>query len=243
MKAICIIGLLALLTGLGSVDAQVTVAEPEFMNQYYVLTTDSTADLLPKETAVTSKEEKTKTGSVLGKLKKGAEITSKAGFIGGLFGLNGGNIDAARKAFDIAENGMAVEGIASAANELAGGGKAIFLTFKKKASSYRIAAGNTVRIVVRPEDNDHNPEDLYRIIKLEQEKKKRRYKWMDISYALIGTKDAADSGYVAFTAHKYGEQSHLLTIDAEQLQPGEYAIVFINPISATEIGAATFGVE
>lgn len=243
MKKIITISLLALMAGFIHVDAQITVAEPDFVNQYLVLTSDSTADQLPKEMAKLSHQEKTKTGKWISKIKKGASVVANSGIATGLLGARSGSWGAASKGFEIASKGMAVGDAAEAVSGLTGGGEAMYFTFEGKASSYRIPEGNPLRIIVRSEDSEQNPEDLYRIIRLEQEKKARRYKWMDISYSLIGTDDAEGSGYIPFAASKYGEKSYLLEIPAEMLQAGEYAIVFVHPTTATSLGVVTFGIE
>ncbi len=50
-------------------------------------------------------------------------------------------------------------------------------------------------------------------------------------------------GYVAFTGHKYGNQSYLLEIPASEAEPGEYGIFYMSIITATAIPVGTFSIN
>ena len=55
---------------------------------------------------------------------------------------------------------------------------------------------------------------------------------MEFKPALIGSAETKKRGYVAFTGHKYGNQSYLLEIPASEAEPGEYGIFYMSIITA-----------
>ena len=65
--------------------------EPEFINSYCILTSDSTYDTLPKENGrIGTHENKTK--GLLGKIGKVANAASSASGLGAVIGANTGNV-------------------------------------------------------------------------------------------------------------------------------------------------------
>jgi hypothetical protein len=71
--------------------AQVTVSEPEFINSYHILTSDSTTAVLPKESGTIGQHE-TKAKRTLGLLGKVANVASAVGGLGRIVGANTGSI-------------------------------------------------------------------------------------------------------------------------------------------------------
>lgn len=218
---------------------EVKVAEPEFINSYCILTSDSTFATLPKESGTIGKHEN--------KVKKwskwiggAADIVGAGGMIGAATaGSVGGVINGVR-----VMGGAA--GVASAAGTVSGlaGSSGMDIIFKGGHSSYSVNAnGNNVRLLVKGENNETDPMDSYRIVRFKESKKERRIQWIEFESALIGSNETKKAGYVQFEGHKYGEQSYLLTIPASELEKGEYGIFFMSIITATTIPVGTFSVK
>ncbi len=218
---------------------QVTAPEPEFINSYCILTSDSTFATLPKESGTVGKHEnKVKKWSKL--ISGAAELAGAGGIIGAATaGSMNGVINGARVV------GGAV-GVASAADAVSGlaGSSGMDIIFKGKHSSYTVnTTGQDVRLLVKAENNEHDPLELYRIIHFTTSKKERRIQWMEFESSLIGSDDTKKAGYVNFTGHKYREQSYLLTIPAAELEEGEYGIVYMNIATAACVPIGTFSVK
>ena len=218
---------------------EVKVAEPEFINSYCILTSDSTFATLPKESGTIGKHEN--------KVKKwskwiggAADIVGAGGMIGAATaGSVGGVINGVR-----VMGGAA--GVASAAGTVSGlaGSSGMDIIFKGGHSSYSVNAnGNNVRLLIKGENNETDPMDSYRIVRFKESKKERRIQWIEFESALIGSDETKKAGYVQFEGHKYGEQSYLLTIPASELEKGEYGIFFMSIITATTIPVGTFSVK
>jgi len=229
-----------MLLATGSTFAQeVRVAEPEFINSYHILTSDSTYATLPKENGTLGKHEnKTrKWTKIIGGVSQAA---GAAGVLGmATAGSVGGVVTGARVVGSAASVGSA----ADAVNGLAGSA-GMDIIFKGKNSSYQVQPnGQDVRLLIKAEKNDTDPMDCYRIVRFVTSKKERRIQWMELDPALLGSKDAEKAGYVNFVGHKYGEQSYLLTIPASELQEGEYGIVFMSIATAMAVPVGTFSVK
>lgn len=216
----------------------VTIPEPDFVNTYFVLTSDSTYAELPKESGTV----KTKKGI----FAQGVDIAQKAGDVGISLGSvvlsTSGSIDGIVKGIEIMDKASKVSGVANALSGLAfAEGKDI--VFENGRSPYKMSAGSDVRIVVNNGGNSVNPRDLYRIVRFDAKKKKRKIRWQPITSAMFGTVDAKKIGYANFKGSKYGEQSYLLTVPASEVTPGEYGVFFMNIASATELPVATFSIQ
>ena len=218
---------------------EVKVAEPEFINSYCILTSESTFATLPKESGTIGKHEN--------KVKKwskwiggAADIVGAGGMIGAATaGSVGGVINGVR-----VMGGAA--GVASAAGTVSSlaGSSGMDIIFKGGHSSYSVNAnGNNVRLLIKGENNETDPMDSYRIVRFKESKKERRIQWIEFESALIGSDETKKAGYVQFEGHKYGEQSYLLTIPASELEKGEYGIFYMSIITATTIPVGTFSVK
>jgi len=217
--------------------AQVTVQEPEFVGSYNLLTSDTTFDVLPKESGEIQEHKN--------KVSKWAKIAGAASRVAGAAGVLGmstagsmGGVVAGARGVGTASS---VGQVAGAANALAGA-VGMDIVFDGGKSTYQIKdVSGGIRLLVKAEDNEHDPMDIYRIVKFKSSKKERRVQWMEFQPALLGTGDAAKAGFISFTGHKYGEQSYILEIPAEQLEKGEYGIFFYG--LSTIVPTGTFSVK
>ena len=218
---------------------KVRVAEPEFLNSYHILPSDSTSSVLPKENGTLGKHQNTvkKWSKIIG---GASQLAEAAGIFGmATAGSASGVISGARVVGSAASVGSA----ADAVNGLAGSA-GMDIIFKGGKSSYQVKPdGKDVRLLIKAESNETDPMDCYRIVRFNASKKERRIQWMEIEPALIGSEDAQKAGYVQFTGHKYGTQSYLLTIPASELKEGEYGIVFMSIATAMAVPVGTFSVK
>lgn len=229
----------AMLLAAGSTFAQVTVQEPEFINSYCILTSDSTLAILPKESGSIQKHEN--------KAKKWTKIIGGAADVVGAVGMVGaytsGSLSGAVTGIRAAGTAASVGHAADAVGGLTGAA-GMDIVFNGKSSAYTVTRdGKDARLLIKGENNEQDPMELYRIVRFKASKKDRRIQWMEFQPALIGTKETQKAGYVGFTGHKYGEQSYILTIPAEELEKGEYGIFYMSIISATAIPVGTFSVK
>lgn len=229
---------LAVLLSTSSTFAQVTVEEPEFINNYCILTSDSTFATLPKESGIIGKHEN--------KVKKWAKFLGGAADIVGAGGMIGA---ATAGSVNGVINGVRVmggaAGVASAAGTVSNlaGSSGMDVIFKGKHSTYSVRSGQDVRLLIKGENNDTDPMDTYRIVRFNTSKKERRIQWIEFESSLIGSDETKKAGYVPFEGHKYGQQSYLLTIHASELEKGEYGIFYMSIITASSIPVGTFSIE
>ena len=229
---------MTMLLACSSTFAQVTVAEPEFVNSYCILTSESTYDVLPKENGDIQKHQN--------KVSKFAKIAGAASRIGGAAGMLGvataGSVSGVMTGIRVMGTASSVGSIASAADVLAGV-EGMDIVFNGGKSTYQVKAGGDIRLLIKGENNDTDPMEMYRIVRFQKSKKDRRIQWMQFEPSLLGSEKAQKAGYVAFEGHKYGNQSYLLTIPASEIKSGEYGIFFMGIITATAIPVGTFSVK
>lgn len=239
-KLFITLGLSLSITGMYSQDLH--FPEPEFINSYCILTSDSTYDTLPKENGrIGTHENKTK--GLLGKIGKVANAASSASGLGAVVGANAGNVGAALTGLQVASTASSVGSLASSASALAGS-SGMDIIFEGKASSYTYNKnGEDIRLLIKAENNEEDPAGIYRIVRFNTSKKERRIQWMEFDSSLLGSDKASDSGFLLFTGHKYGKQSYLLTIPADKIEKGEYGIFYLSIITATTIPVGTFSVK
>ena len=228
-----------MLTAVSASAQEVKVAEPEFINSYCILTSDSTFATLPKESGTIGKHQNkvSKWSKIVG---GAADIVGAGGMIGAATaGSVGGVINGVR-----VMGGAA--GVANAAGTVSGlaGSSGMDIIFKGGHSSYSFKAdGSNVRLLIKGESNETDPMDCYRIVRFKNSKKERRIQWIEFEPALIGSDETKKAGYVQFEGHKYGNQSYLLTIPASEMEKGEYGIFYMSIITATTIPVGTFSVK
>lgn len=228
-----------MLTAVSASAQEVKVTEPEFINSYCILTSDSTFATLPKESGTIGKHQNkvSKWSKIIG---GAADIVGAGGMIGAATaGSVGGVINGVR-----VMGGAA--GVANAAGTVSGlaGSSGMDIIFKGGHSSYSFKAnGSNVRLLIKGENNETDPMDCYRIVRFKDSKKERRIQWIEFEPALIGSNETKKAGYVQFEGHKYGNQSYLLTIPASEMEKGEYGIFYMSIITATTIPVGTFSVK
>ena len=203
----------------------VTVVEPEFVNSYCILTSESTYDVLPKENGDIQKHQN--------KVSKFAKIAGAASRVGGAAGLLG--VATAGSASGVV-TGLRVMGTASSVGSMASAADVL-------AGADQVKGSGDIRLLIKGENNEADPMEMYRIVRFVKSKKDRRIQWMQFEPALIGSEKAQKAGYVTFEGHKYGEQSYLLTIPASEVKSGEYGIFYMSIISASVIPVGTFSVK
>ena len=226
------IAFLLLLSATTNINAQnVTVSEPEFINSYCILTSESTYDVLPKENGDIQKHQN--------KVSKFAKIAGAVSRIGGAAGMLGvataGSVSGVMTGIRVMGTASSVGSIASAAG--------MDIVFDGGNSTYQVKTSGDIRLLIRGENNEADPMEMYRIVRFQKSKKDRRIQWMQFEPALLGSEKAQKAGYVAFEGHKYGEQSYLLTIPASEVKSGEYGIFYMSIISASVIPVGTFSVK
>ena len=225
---------IAMFLATGSTFAQVTVSEPEFIGSYNILTSDSTYAALPKESGTLGKHEN-KVKKMSKWIRGLADLAGAGGMVGAATGVING-IRVASTASRVASAAGTVSGLA--------GSSGMDVIFKGGHSSYVLKSdGQNVRLLIKGENNEYDPMDVYRIVRFNESKKERRIQWVEFESALIGSEETKKAGYVQFAGQKYGEKSYLLTIPASELEKGEYGIFFTSIITATAIPVGTFRVK
>lgn len=216
---------------------RVVAPEPEFIGSYCVLTSDSTYDVLPKESGKVEKHQ-----SKFSKFSKIAGAASDLGFAGGLIGASTGSLSGLETGVRVMGTAAGVGVAADAVNTLAGV-EGMDIAFAGGKSAYSLKNdGKSIRLLIKAEKNDYDPMGIYRIVRFKASKKDRRIQWMTFQPALLGSSDAQKKGFLAFSGHKYGTQSYLLDIPVSELEPGEYGIIYMAVASAQEIPVGTFSV-
>ena len=217
---------------------QVTAPEPEFINSYCVLTSDSTFDTLPKEDGMISKHQ-----NKFGKFAKIAGAVGDLGIAGGMIGVStAGSASGVIGGLRVMGTAAGVGQAADAVNTLAGA-EGMDIAFTGGKSAYVIKdASKGVRLIIKGENNNYDPLEVYRIVRFKASKKDRRIQWMEFKPSLIGSGETKKRGYIAFSGHKYGNQSYLLEIPASEAEPGEYGIFYMSIITATAIPVGTFSI-
>ena len=217
---------------------EITIAEPEFINCYCILTSDSTYETLPKENGDIQKHQN--------KVSKFAKIAGAASRIGGAAGLLGvataGSVSGVMTGVRVMGTASSVGSVASAADVLAGV-EGMDIVFDGGSSTYQVKTSGDIRLLIKGENNEADPMEMYRIVRFQKSKKDRRIQWTQFEPALLGSEKAQKAGYVAFEGHKYGDQSYLLTIPASEVKSGEYGIFYMSIISTSVIPVGTFSVK
>ena len=165
-----LISMVMMLTAVSASAQELKVAEPEFINSYCILTSDSTFATLPKESGAIGKHQNkvSKWSKIIG---GAADIVGAGGMIGAATaGSVGGVINGVRVMGSAA-------GVANAAGTVSGlaGSSGMDIIFKGGHSSYSFKAdGSNVRLLIKGESNETDPMDCYRIVRFKNSKKERR---------------------------------------------------------------------
>jgi len=134
----------AMLLAAGSTFAQVTVQEPEFINSYCILTSDSTLAILPKESGSIQKHEN--------KAKKWTKIIGGAADVVGAVGMVGaytsGSLSGAVTGIRAAGTAASVGHAADAVGGLTGAA-GMDIVFNGKSSAYTVTRdGKDARLLI-----------------------------------------------------------------------------------------------
>ena len=149
------------------------IPEPEFINSYCILTSDSTYETLPKENGIIGKHEN-KTKGLLNKIGKVADVASSASGLGAVIGANVGSVGGVLTGVRVASTASGVGSLANSASVLAGS-SGMDIIFRGKSSSYSYENnGGDIRLLIKAESNEEDPLGIYRIVKFNTNKKERR---------------------------------------------------------------------
>ena len=222
-----------------SAQKNTTVEEPEFFNTYHILVSDTTMMPLPKE--------KGKIGKHQNKVSKWSSIVGKASTAAGALGVLGvvsSKKNTAIAGLKVLNTANSLDAAAGAANTLAGQ-KGMDVIFKGAHSPY-VVKKNAMRdicIIATLYSNNINPMDYYRIVKLNTSKKERRIQIREIETSLLGS--SKEQGYLPFEAHRESKTACMITIQGEDVEPGEYAILAFGGSLGTAgmFSVATFSVQ
>lgn len=173
---------------------KVSAPEPEFVNSYNILTSDSTFDALPKEDGMISKHQ-----NKFGKFAKIAGAASQLGMAGGMIGLGtSGSLSGVVTGLRVMTTAAGAGQAADAVNTLAGA-EGMDIAFTGAKSAYTIKnASNGIRLLIKGENNNYDPLEIYRIVRFKTSKKNRRIQWMEFKPSLIGSGETKKRGYIAF---------------------------------------------
>ena len=221
-----------------TMSAQQTPSVEEYLSAYYILVSDTTMMPLPKE--------KGKIGKHQNKVSKWSSIVRNASTAAGALGVLGAvtGTTSATTGLKAIRAASSVDAAAGAANTLAGQ-KGMDVIFKGAHSPY-VVKKNAMRdicIIANLYSNDINPMDYYRIVKLNTSKKERRIQIREIETSLLGS--SKEQGYLPFEAHRESKTACMITIQGEDVEPGEYAILAFGGSLGTAgmFSVATFSVQ
>lgn len=218
---------------------QISVAEPEFNNSYCILTSDSTFEMLPKENGTVQEHQNkvSKWSKIIGGV---ADVAGAAGNV--LLGTSG-SVNGMVTGIQTMEAASSVSQAADVVNGLSSS-NGMDIVFKGGHSSHVAQKTNDgIRILVKADNNEYDPTELFRIVRFSGNKKERRIQWFNFQPAFLGNEETEKQGYVAFSGHKYGERSYILTIPKSELESGEYGIFYMSVATATEVPVGTFGIK
>ena len=222
-----------------NVSAQQTPSVEEYLSAYYILVSDTTMMPLPKE--------KGKIGKHQNKVKKWSSIVERASTAAGALGVLGvvsGKKNTAITGLKVMKTANSLDAAAGVTNTLAGH-TGMDVIFKGGHSPY-VVKKNSMRdicIIAKLGDTSVHPMDYYRIVKLNASKKERRIQICEIETSLLGS--SKEQGYLPFEAHRESKTACMITIQGEDVEPGEYAILEFGGSLGTAgfFPVATFSVQ
>ena len=152
---------IAMFLATGSTFAQVTVSEPEFIGSYNILTSDSTYAALPKESGTLGKHEN-KVKKMSKWIRGLADLAGAGGMVGA---ATAGSVDGVINGIRVASTASRVASAAGTVSGLAGS-SGMDVIFKGGHSSYVLKSdGQNVRLLIKGENNEYDPMDVYRIVR------------------------------------------------------------------------------
>ena len=219
-------------------NGNVNVSEPDTVWAYYILTSDSTCEILPTEIG-SVKEHRNKVSKMMKLVKKAAGGASTVAAGMGI-AKGGSAIGSAMKMMNTAGQvsavGSMVDGLAGqVGNDIA---------FDGVQSAYKVKPGKKdIRILFVGETNENDFGELFRVVRFYEADGDRRIQWMEIKPQLLGKKETRKDGYIGFVCEKYRKRGFLITIPNNQLEKGEYGIVLSSAASSIGIPVPTFSVK
>ena len=146
------------------------VKEPEFINNYCLMTSDSSFVVLPKESGTIKSHQNnvSKWSKIVG------GVSSAVGAAGLIVGVNASSIGALSTGVKTMTTASGVSQMADAAGSLAGA-NGMDIVFEGPHSSYVIPRDmKSISLVIKAKDNESDPMELYRIVRFNGSKKDRR---------------------------------------------------------------------
>lgn len=110
-------------------------------------------------------------------------------------------------------------------------------------SSITVNKDNEIQFIIKNTDNETDPFSIVKIFQFEKKKKYRRAEVSSLSN--FGTSKSNNFKNIPFTGEKFGDSSYLIKVNPENIEPGEYGVIIMNPNSLDEkqIVVSTFSVE
>lgn len=218
---------------------QVTAPEPEFINSYCVLTSDSTFDALPKEDGMISKHQ-----NKFGKFAKIAGAVGDLGFAGGMIGAStSGSASGIINGVRVMGTAAGVGQAADAVNTLAGA-EGMDIAFAGGKSAYTVKnANNGIRLLIKGEKNEYDPMEIYRIVRFKVSKKDRRIQWMEFKPALIGSAETKKEDMLLSLVISMETKAISWRFRHQRQNHVEYGIFYMSIITATAIPVGTFSIN
>ncbi|MHC5310055.1 hypothetical protein ACYSNM_08260 [Myroides sp. LJL116] len=102
---------------------------------------------------------------------------------------------------------------------------------------------NEIQFIIKSDDNRTDP---FSIIKIFQFEKKKKFRRAEVSsFSSLGSAKSNNFENVPFTGEQYGENSYLIKINANDIEPGEYGIIISNPnaIDGRQVVISAFSVN
>ena len=120
---------------------------------------------------------------------------------------------------------------------------ALSLEIREGQALTRFSAGESLKIVVRANDNNSDPLTITSIYKLKSKKQKRTVVLSEDNSGTLMKSRTNSKDMVRFKGKKFGENSYL--IELMNLKPGEYGITVSNPNNRDEkrTVVSCFGVD
>ena len=161
-----------------------------------------------------------------------------------MLGVVSGKKNTAIAGLKVLNTANSLDAAAGVTNTLAGH-TGMDVIFKGGHSPY-VVKKNAMRdicIIATLYSNNINPMDYYRIVKLNTSKKERRIQIREIETSLLGS--SKEQGYLPFEAHRESKTACMITIQGEDVEPGEYAILEFGGSLGTAgfFPVATFSVQ
>lgn len=222
--------------------AQVKVAEPETVGDFYLMTSDSTSTAIPMKIG-TIDDHKTIHQSIFEKSKGLGKKVAEAGKLVADMGGATRSLNTMAKGLQIMSAASSIDKAADIAKTVsvltASDGKDIIVPVEDKYLSHYMTKGE-MKIIVRVGDDGMDPTEEFRIIRLHKHPKELRFQWKEKEAGEIGTEEAQKVGFIKFTATKYGEDSYILSVPINEIKSSFYGVFRLSSASEEGIPVSAF---